>query len=253
MAKHLGVSLIFVEGKTGAIRVMPITWREGDTNQWKVDSRIAYAHDNPSFSMSSSCWGFEIHPDMKACSWTKLRLDRKTKLAKFDDEVLRKVASQGISHTTSGKEPVEVVTDYLQYVLNHVWGIIRQELDVPLDKFAIDLQLTVPATWSQDARKLGKQAVTRAWRDKRPQDTLTLMSESEAAAKVVHEMLRPELKVGDGILICDSGGGTVVYLFHLMFYDERGVLTVHLKDIGTYLVMDCDRFNLSEITSVQGT
>lgn len=212
MARHLGASFILVEGKTGAIRVRPITWRENNTSQWKVASRIAYARDNPPFSMSSSCWGFEIHPDMKACSWTKLRLDSNAELAKFDDEALRKVASQGISHTTSGKEPVDVVADYLQHVLNYAWRIIRQELGVPLNRFAIDLQFTVPATWSQKARELSERAVTRAWCDKRPQDTLTLMSEPEAAAEVVHEMLRPELKVGDGILICDSGGGTVVCL-----------------------------------------
>ncbi|PKY04394.1 hypothetical protein P168DRAFT_282023 [Aspergillus campestris IBT 28561] len=227
-----GISVILVEGQTGATRCGFITqWLSG-ANQAKVPSRIAYACNNPSFSMPSSCWGFEIHPDMNACSWTKLLLDHNTELAEFDDEVLRAAVSSGIFDLARGKAPVDAITDYLKHVLSFAWGIIRQDFDVSLDHIPINLQFTVPATWSQESRVLSKQAVTRAWRDKRPQDTITFMSEPEAAAEAVYKLHRSEFKVGDGILICDCGGGTV--------------------DIATYLVTDCDQFSLSRITSVQG-
>ena len=166
--------------------------------------------------MPSSCWGFEIHPDMKACSWTKLLLDHNAELAKFDDEVLKAAVSLGIFHPASDKSPVEVITDYLQHVLSYAWRVIRQKFGVALDRLPINLQFTVPAIWSQESRVLSEQAVTQAWRGKRPQDTLTLMSEPEAAAEVVYKLHRSELKVGDGVLICDCGGGTVVCL-HLIF------------------------------------
>lgn len=259
MTSYLGISVIIVEGQTGATRYEFITqWLSGG-NQPKFPSRIAYSRNNPSFSMPSSCWGVEIHPDMNACSWTKLLLDQNAELTEFDDEVLRTAVSSGIFDLASGKAPVEIITDYLQHVLSFAWGIIRQKFGVSLDHLPINLQFTVPATWAQESRVLSKQAVTQAWRGKRSQDTVTLMSEPEAAAEAVYKLLRSELKVGDGILICDCGGGTVVCP-HLIFVVStttgvrlrRLLLTVYFKDIATYLVADCDQFSLSRITAVQG-
>ncbi|PLN84995.1 hypothetical protein BDW42DRAFT_198860 [Aspergillus taichungensis] len=217
-----GISVILVEGQDGTTCSGCVTqWLSG-ANQPKVPSRIAYARNNPSFSMPSSCWGFEIQPNMNACSWTKLLLDHKAELAEFDDEVLRAAVSLGMFHPAN----------YLQHVLNFAWRTIRQELGVALDRLPINLLFTVPAMWFQKSRILSNQAVTRAWRDKRPQDTITLMSEPEAAAEAVYKLHRSELQVGDGVLICDCGGGTV--------------------DISTYLITDCDQFSLSRIASVQG-
>lgn len=68
---------------------------------------------------------------------------------------------------------------------------------------------------------MSEQAVAHAWNGKKPQDTLTLMSEPEAAAETVYRLLRFELRVGDGILICDCGGGTVVCILSFLCAGAR--------------------------------
>ncbi|PKX99980.1 actin-like ATPase domain-containing protein [Aspergillus campestris IBT 28561] len=205
------------------------TWRKASAAR-KVPSSIAYQSDNSSFSMRSPCWGFEIEHEMKAYSWTKLLLDDHVEPAQFDDQILRNTVSRGIVRPGQ-KEPVDVVADYLKHVLDYACRFMR--LQVPgFGQVPVDVRFAVPATWSQKARQLSERAMTHAWGDRGPQSTLAFMSEPEAAAEVIYRQFGPQLKAGDGILICDCGGGTV--------------------DIAAYLVTDCLNFNLLKLTSVQG-
>lgn len=188
------------------VKFIDTWWKASEAR--KVPSRIAFQSDNLSFSMRSPCWGFEIEHDMKAYSWTKLLLDDHVEPAKFDDEILRSTVSGGIVRPGQ-KEPVDVVADYLKHVLDEACRFMR--LQVPgFGQVPVDVRFAIPATWSQKARKLSERAMTHAWGDRGPQSTLSLMSEPEAAAEVIYKQFRPQLKAGDGILICDCGGGTVV-------------------------------------------
>ncbi|CAI7668568.1 unnamed protein product [Penicillium viridicatum] len=188
--------------------------------------------------MDSPSWGFDIHPNMQAYSLTKLFLDSNAELAEFDDQILQQTTSLGNPdqnlHPDRDKPPVDVVADYLSEVLNFVWKTLKKDLGLRLGHLPVDLRFTIPAIWSDRGRELSEEAVIRAWNFKRPQDRLTLMSEPEAAAESVHAQLKEEgmLQTGDGILVCDCGGGTV--------------------DITTYFVMDHTNCNLLGITAVQG-
>ena len=213
MNGHLGVSIYLVEGET-VIRGADIEWPRGG-NELKVPSRIAYRVDNLSFTMDSPSWGFDIHPNMQAYSLTKLFLDSNAELAEFDDQILQQTASLGNPdqnlHPDRDKPPVDVVADYLSEVLNFVWKTLKKDLGLRLGHLPVDLRFTIPAIWSDRGRELSEEAVIRAWTFKRPQDRLTLLSEPEAAAESVHAQLKEEgmLQTGDGILVCDCGGGTV--------------------------------------------
>ncbi|KAJ5154781.1 actin-like ATPase domain-containing protein [Penicillium coprophilum] len=166
--------------------------------------------------MLSPRWGFDIEPDMRAYSLTKLVLDSSTKLAEFDELVLDQAVSLGNPHQDlypdTRRPPVDVVADYLFLVLKFVWKRIQDIPDLPLHDMPVELQFTIPAIWSDQGHKLSTQAIDQAWTFKRPQDTLTITSEPEAAAEAMHVYLKNNgmLQNGDGILVCDCGSGTVV-------------------------------------------
>lgn len=192
----------------------------------KIPSRIAFLADNPSFSMKSTCWGFDVDPNMNSYFWTKLLLHDNSSLDEFDDEVLMNTTLQGDLHPAlfpvNCQYAEQVITEYLRHVLEFTWEELKQNLDIKLDSASVHLQFTFPASWSQKARALIRRAVTNAWGFKRDQDTLgTDLSESEAAAKAVFDYRQiqsdSEFKAnrGDGILICDCGGGTVVCLLYV--------------------------------------
>ncbi|KAJ5466175.1 actin-like ATPase domain-containing protein [Penicillium desertorum] len=200
--------------------------------------------------MLSPYWGFSISPDMRAYSLTKLFLDSST--AEFDDQVLKQRLSLGnpdqVLHPDKNRAPVDIVTDYLSHVLNFVWRALRSKFGLELNSLPVQLQFSIPATWSEQGNRLSRHAILQAWDFRRPQDRLTMMSEPEAAAKSVHADLRSNsmLQTGDGILVCDCGSGTVVRLPVPVFHHDwnptvKALLTIHIKDIASYLVTDPTR------------
>ncbi|KAJ5742912.1 actin-like ATPase domain-containing protein [Penicillium manginii] len=183
----------------------------------KVPSRIAFPVDNPSFSMRSTHWGFGINPGMNSYFWTKLLLEEHTGLGEFDDEVLMSTALKGDLHpafrSVDCQDPEKVILDYLGHVLEFTRGHLKERPDINFDFASVHLQFTTPASWSKKAQELSEWAVKRAWWFRRNHDTLTVLSEPEAASKAICQSLQGEFKTGDGILICDCGGGTVVSLY----------------------------------------
>lgn len=108
-------------------------------------------------------------------------------------------------------QPIDYATDYLREVRNYI-----NEHVFPknfgqgfLDHQDIKYVLTVPAIWKDKARDQTKRAAMNAGFS---EEDLTLVTEPEAAAlycsTLCHEV---ELKDGDCFLICDAGGGTVVW------------------------------------------
>lgn len=209
----LAISVILVETQGDATGSVKGTQKRFHLPGVKDPSRIAYSSDNLGFSMPSQCWGFQIEPAMSAYSWTKLLLNQNADVSEFDDEILRSTVSLSIFNPASGKAAVDVVADYLRHSLRVTMDAVRREFNQLPDFPPIDVQFAIPATWSQESQELSRQAMARAWSDRRLQDSLTLIPEPEAAAEAVFENLQPRPKIGDGILICDCGGGTVVCLF----------------------------------------
>jgi len=109
------------------------------------------------------------------------------------------------------KLPVDFAADYLKAIRQHVLNeaLTRHLGKEFLDKQPIRYVITVPAIWSDKARDLTRQAAARAGI---PEDNLSLVTEPEAAALYCSTLCNEvSLGNGDRFLICDAGGGTVVF------------------------------------------
>lgn len=154
---------------------------------------------------------------MSCYTWTKLLLDKNIRLTDFDDSKLEDVFGSGMMRLPAHKSAREVVCDYLkkiyEYLVAQLCKHFRKEI---FDATPMECWLTVPAIWSDAAKAAGFAS--------RPGDEVKIITEPEAAAlaalkpHVVPGSLDP-VAPGEGILVCDCGGGTV--------------------DITTYAIEEC--------------
>ncbi|KAE9574263.1 hypothetical protein CGMCC3_g9641 [Colletotrichum fructicola] len=113
------------------------------------------------------------------------------------------------------KDPVEVISAYLTRFWNHaVECIVTSAGQDLVDMCRFQVVITLPAIWPDYAKARMRRAVDSAGILKeRPagDTTLSFISEPEAAALATIRDLskRPNIFVGDHIIVCDAGGGTV--------------------------------------------
>lgn len=108
-------------------------------------------------------------------------------------------------------EPVDITTDYLGCIYKYVHevALFHQYGNEFLQKQRMQYVITVPAIWSNHAKALTRQAAVMAGF---PDDELSLIAEPEAAALYCASIYENfDLERGDMFMICDAGGGTVVY------------------------------------------
>jgi hypothetical protein len=192
-------------------------------------------------------WGNQIKIRTKHEIWTKLLLDETMKRdeMKLILELLTGNKTEN-KHLKSddgkdddrplaypGKDPVKIVGDFLSGVKKHVMFCLERIYGKSLlREFEIELVVTVPAVWSDEAKNLTCQAVSKAGFDS-DSIKLSIIAEPEAAAiytlksmedgafsdikvnqqfntfgegnKCLHEM-----QPGENFIICDAGGVTVV-------------------------------------------
>ncbi|KEF53944.1 uncharacterized protein A1O9_09739 [Exophiala aquamarina CBS 119918] len=106
-----------------------------------------------------------------------------------------------------GKPAHEVAADYIKSIYEHALGRIASK--VPENYLENDVQkrfvISVPAVWSDRAKDLTLRAAKLAGIY-----PATLIKEPEAAAMYTLHVLQDRgLGVGDALVICDAGGGTV--------------------------------------------
>ncbi|KAF1995081.1 hsp70-like protein [Amniculicola lignicola CBS 123094] len=194
-------------------------WPGGPTenNEYlqKAPSRVAYASENS--DLDQDAWGYEIEPGMTTYSWTKLLLDGSAVATEYDDPNLKKAAANGLMKLPPGKQAVDVVTDYMkgmyQMFNQAVKDIGLLSDDEATLSMPVEFWLTVPATWSEEARWATRSAALRAGFATRPGDEINLIPEPEAATHLalkdgLHHV-NDLIKEGTGVLVCDCGGGTV--------------------------------------------
>ncbi|KAL4789394.1 actin-like ATPase domain-containing protein [Aspergillus venezuelensis] len=215
-----GASYVSSKGDDLSDVVLINTWpgpsRDSET-VLKSPSRIAYAADNP--RVTKNRWGYQVEPGMSACSWTKLLLDQNTPLTQYDDSSLETAAQSGILRVPEGKSAVDVAADYLSNVYDHIIKTLEKNItEEALQVTPLEFWFTVPAIWSDQAQNSTKAAAERAGfaggKLGRTNDKVFLVTEPEAAAitalkKYTSGKLGGSIKAGDGVLVCDCGGGTV--------------------------------------------
>ncbi|WPH02104.1 hsp70-like protein [Acrodontium crateriforme] len=194
----------------------------------KAPTRIAYASENPD-RLDEDVWGFQVGPGLISCSWTKLLLDSSQgQPTPNDDPALLEAIDQGIFRLPANKTAENVCEDYLRHL--HTYFMTRLERTIDKAILAVtpmDFWLTVPAVWSDQAQNSTRDAAQRAGFGTRRGDTISVITEPEAAAlAALKRSMRPgELnppKAGENLLICDCGGGTVdITTYHLKSLQPR--------------------------------
>jgi len=185
----------------------------------KAPSRIAYAAEND--DLTHNVWGYEVEPGLLSCSWTKLLLDKSAPATEYDDPDLMMAAADGLMRLPPGKTAKDVVTDYLRGMYKMFWRALKDtgllgdgELELPMP---VEFWITVPATWSEEAKWATRSAAIAAGFGSRPGDEINLIPEPEAAAHLAFKdslhHVDDLVKAGTGVLVCDCGGGTVVSLY----------------------------------------
>ncbi|KAK6510614.1 hypothetical protein TWF506_009717 [Arthrobotrys conoides] len=120
-----------------------------------------------------------------------------------------------------GKTAIDVSSDYLKLLYNDLMNHrLRKRYPDTLDITPIEFVFTIPAIWSHKAQEATRYAAKTAGFSSRALDSLSLVSEPEAAAMFVLQAMREKnfsrisaqkttLQRGENFVICDCGGGTV--------------------------------------------
>ncbi|RAO68865.1 uncharacterized protein BHQ10_004877 [Talaromyces amestolkiae] len=197
------------------INTWPGTGRDTE-NVLKTPSTIAYPEENK--KIGTRRWGFGVEPGHKFYSWTKLLLDKNAPLTKYDDPILEQATKSGILQLPANKDAVTVVADYLTGIYDHIMLTLEKQLTEPVLRVSpIEFWFTMPAIWSDQAQAATREAAQRAGfgsRPGRPLDAINMITEPEAAAiaaltRSTTDIVGVPVKAGDGVLVCDCGGGTV--------------------------------------------
>jgi hypothetical protein len=147
----------------------------------KAPSAVAFASENP--ELTENAWGYQVEPGMKSYSWIKLLLDDSALATEYDDPDLKKAAGSGILRLPRGMSAKDVVTEFLRG-MNKMFedGVLETIGKEKFDSIPVDFWLTVPATWSERAKMLTKQAAMDAGFGTKPNHRIFLIPEPEAGA-----------------------------------------------------------------------
>ena len=153
----------------------------GNTNHSKVPTEISYSH-------RGTTWGYDIPPDGIRHGFFKLLLDVNAAATQYDNPRLATSNPQSMEGSyaniplPAGKTAAETTTDYLKLLYTHLMETLRQRFGRTLYNTPIEFVLTRPAIWSHEAQNATRQAAKDAGFTSRAGDTLTMVSEPEAAA-----------------------------------------------------------------------
>lgn len=102
----------------------------------------------------------------------------------------------------------ELVTNYLSCMHKHVMKVLESKIGVAFSTMTWEYVVTVRAVWSDAAKAKTQACAEKAGLGKISRTRI--ISEPEAAAIHALQSSNPRtLKVGDTIVLCDAGGGTV--------------------------------------------
>jgi len=181
--------------------VVPTNWPKGAEE--KVPSEISY-------SLAPGAerqWGYDISPGGRKMVWTKLELEQQERPDElrmildaldgmrnlsFEDTIQREELP-----SYPGKDPVDIVADYLTYIREHLVEELLQTYGAEfLSSLPVDLVVSVPAIWSDLAKNRTFHAIHQAGFTTSPHfrnfREMIMVSEPEAAALYAMRSLREE-------------------------------------------------------------
>lgn len=127
------------------------------------------------------------------------------------------------------KKSRDLAIDYLTSVRKHVIKKLGHRYgSTALNNLKIEWIMTVPAVWTPEAKHATRDCAEAAGMGKG--EDLLMTSEPEAAAVYALKKIEPHnLQIGNNIVICDAGGGTV----DLITYRIKNLKPVlHVEESG---------------------
>ena len=169
----------------------------------KVPSEVAYKYEPD----PACLWGFQIPDIMPRTQWMKLGLvpDTKSEISSGIAFTYKDIRRADVPYHTSLHG---VVTDYLRSLHKHIIKMLRNKLGEAFETMSLEFVITVPAMWPDKAKMDTLACAEEAGFGKTSK--IRIVSEPEAAAIHALRASNPHgLEVGDTIVLCDAGGGTV--------------------------------------------
>lgn len=116
----------------------------------------------------------------------------------------------------ASRDPADIVADYLAHVRKQLMQNLERTYTSGYTTMKMDLVVTFPAVWSDEAKNRTIEAVTKAGFDKTNFPGLgrtTVVTEPEAASIYVFKSMRQgnlgsNIVPGNCFVLCDAGGGT---------------------------------------------
>ncbi|KAL8880577.1 MAG: hypothetical protein Q9198_002043, partial [Flavoplaca austrocitrina] len=194
----------------------------------QIPTEIAYSdNDRAKFS-----WGYNISPNDQKIKWFKLSLE----------------LEQDVVELPLGLTSTDVISDFLSAIYKHIMATLHRRVDKEtMQKATVDFALTVPAIWSDAARKKTQDSAVREGMGKSllPQ----IYSESECAAIYALKDLDDvkSLCINDRILICDAGCGTVdIIIYKILQINPLSIIecTAGIGDYcgSTFIDREAEKF-----------
>ncbi|EXM27760.1 hypothetical protein RAB80_001198 [Fusarium oxysporum f. sp. vasinfectum] len=177
-------------------------------------------------------WGYSIPASEDALKWFKLLLLDSDDVPIMVSKSSQMRCAQKLLDKMR-KDPVEVIACYLRKFWNHAIDSIQRTVGAELlQKSPFHVVITLPAICPPYAQQRMKQAAkTSGILDARScgETKLRFISEPEAAALATIKDLskRSTIKVGDAMVICDAGGGTV------------DLISYQIESISPFVVKEC--------------
>jgi hypothetical protein len=144
---------------------------------------------------------------MTASSWFKLHYNRAAAFTEYSDQMMNGAWNLGVLQLPNGKDEIDVTADFLSPIFQAVLRLCGSEDPA---RQPLILIMTRPITWPEATISSFETAVRRAGFGQRPIDQLGGTTEPVAAMYYMAPKLATQLRVGEGVVICDVGGGTTV-------------------------------------------
>ncbi|KAF3931474.1 hypothetical protein ABW19_dt0204232 [Dactylella cylindrospora] len=158
----------------------------------QVPTEIAYTPDQA----TQFSWGYDIQANLTILKWFKLFLEY------TDDEI------KTMCDLPPGKTILDITSDFLGALYRHAMEqLYLQRGRAVMEITQVDFVLTIPAVWNEQACFRTRQAAERAGFTRN--HTLSMCTEPEAAALYTLKSQETHANIGDKIIVCDAGGGTV--------------------------------------------
>lgn len=170
----------------------------------KVPSDIAYEQGETG---SRCLWGFQIPESMPCIQWIKLGLAPDQKLG-ISSRLPPGYQDHHNAHPPYVSSTEDVVTDYLRTLREHTVKVLETKIGRAFAEIPLEFIITVPAVWPDKAKAATLSCAAKAGLGE--SSMIRIISEPEAAAIHSLHISNPHgLGVGDTVILCDAGGGTV--------------------------------------------